>query len=334
MKLNFHTILTLLFIFSAQLAEASYTYYPYCGCGIFAQASVDGIFVDEPDIGFYGDGTVQNAALAVYDPSFLTARAGASVGYTFTPSYLWPSFGKNLQLYASTSYFTCSQKKETIFLNQPIEYYAIDGSGIGGRLDPANMRILNTFRSRQWESHTDAMVVGTHEFCDDFVLFAAVGFGYIYRSQNYSSNLFNIDISANGLNNGTITEDLETYYRGVKVELALSKRFCQCFVVTIAPTFGIYNACSDFCGQQNWGDLGLPNISYSEKLTETSYQGAFRGAVMWDWWGYYVGADGFVDYLSYVPGLFNPRDDVDGPSRILKKNSIRYGGGLVIGRFF
>ncbi|NGX57449.1 MAG: hypothetical protein K940chlam3_00341 [Chlamydiae bacterium] len=333
MRKSIQAIFALFLMFSSD-SEASYVYYPYCESGFFFDAGVEGIYVEEPDIGFYGLVTPDDTPAVIYDPSCLTARVSGSVGYTFFPTGMCRCFGENVQFFVTSSFFTCSQrgKKDLTDLG-PVQLFAINGGGVGNALEVSQ---VNNFHSCHWENHTDAMISGISDLCYGFSLHTAVGFGFIYRCQQFKSNLFNESIS---YNNGTITENLDTYYRGVKVEFGISKRFCDCWLVTMVPTFGIYDACTNLCAHQDWGQLadginGLDPVSQSEKLSLTAYQGAFRSSFLRDWCGYYVGGQVFVEYLSYVPGLFNPREDDDGPTRIVEKNSFRYGGGFVIGKIF
>ncbi len=322
-------IFSILTFCSFQVAESSILVHPHCGCGFFVDAAVEGIYVEEPDIGFYGLVDPDDTPAVVYDPSFLTARVNGTVGYSCVANRWFQCLGDHLQMYVSSSYFQCREKKERdLSGGSNIQLFSINGNGDGGVVPSTQDSI---FEACLWESHTDAMLAGKHCYCNGFSVFTALGFGFIYRHQQYKNQLVNPEFP---LDNGTITEDLDTYYRGVKLEFGVSRQFCDCWVVSIVPTFGIYSACTDFCGRQVWGQLGITPVSISGKLEKTAYQGALRASLLWNWCEYYFGGQAFADYLSYVPGLFNPREDDDGPARITEKDSFRYGGGFVVGKQF
>jgi len=319
---------SILMFCGVQAAESSILVYPHGGCGFFVDAAVEGIYVEEPDIGFYGLVDPDDTPAFVYDPSYLTLRVNGTVGYSCAANQWFECFGNYLHAYVSSSYFNCSEKKERDLSDGAnIQLFSINGNGDGGTIPSTQNSI---FEGCFWESHTNAMLAGTHCYCG-FSLFTAVGFAFIYRHQEYKSGLLNQTMI---FDNGTITEELDTYYRGVKIELGVSKQFCDCWIVSIVPTFGIYTACTDFSGMQTWGQLGIPAVSVAGKLEKRTYQGALRGSLLYHWCGYYVGGQAFGDYLSYVPGVMNPREDDDGAAHITEKNSFRYGGGFVVGKHF
>jgi len=326
MKRIFFSLLTVCFL---QVANGSILLYPYCGCGFFGDIAVEGIYVEEPDIGFYGLVDPDNTPAVVYDPSFLTARVGGTVGYTCSTNEWLECLGDQIMLYVSSSYFQCRDHAiKDLSGGSNIQLFSINGDGDGGEIPDTQE---SRFDSCIWENHTEAMLGGVNYGCYGINVHGAIGFGFIYRHQEYKSRLINPDIP---FDNGTITEQFDTYYRGVKIELGVSKRFCQCWVFSVAPAFGIYDAHTDFCGNQTWGGLGIDPVSIRKTYSRTAYQGALRGALLWEWCGYYFGGDAFVDYLSYVPGVFNPREDDDGSTHLVEKNSFRYGGGLVAGKKF
>lgn len=313
-------------------AESSLLLYPQDGCGFFMDAAVEGIYVEDPDIGFYGLVNEDDTPAVVYDPSFLTARYTGTVGYRLRPNTALSCLGQEVLLYASTSYFQCSgNRAESLDGQGLIQLWGIEGGGIGGIL-PSTQTSL--YSSCIWESHTEAMIGGVHRTCYGFDLFSAIGFGYLYRHQDYVSQLINFEIGP-GFNNGTITEDLNTQYRGVVVELGATKELCDWLTFSLVPRFGIYHAHTEFKGLQTWGSLSdaLPLQSVEETKQETAYQAGLRGALLFNWCDYYIGGQAFMDYLSYVPGVFNPRED-DQRARIVGKNSLRFGGGVVLGKAF
>jgi len=320
---------SILIFCSVQVAESSVLVHPHCGCGFFVDAAVEGIYVEEPDIGFYGLVDPDDTPAVIFDPSYLTARVNGTVGYTCVANDWFRCLGDQLQVYVSSSYFQCQEKKEQ---SSPegtgVQIFGIDGGGEGGTV-PGGQDAY--FEACLWENHTEAMLGGAHCYYGGFNLYSAVGFGFIYRHQQFKNRLVYPVVP---FDNGTITEDLDTYYRGVKIELGVSKQFCDCWTLSIVPTFGIYSACTEFCGYQTWGQSEFAPTSVAGKLEKTAYQGALRSSLVYDWCGYYFGGQAFVDYLSYVPGIFNIREDDDGPSHITEKNSFRYGGGFVIGKLF
>jgi len=327
MKRLFFSII--LILGAAQSIHGSLLVIPRDGCGFFIDAAVEGIYVEEPNIGFYGLVSPDDTPAAVYDPSFLTARVTGTVGATCEPNDYFRCFGNQLYAYVSTSYFQCSEKQNRDLNDgSDIQLFAIDGNGEGGTL-PSTQKAF--FDACHQESHTEAMLASTQCMNWGFDLFYAVGFGFIYRHQEYKSNLQNTELI---FDNGTVTETLSTYYRGVKLELGIIKRFCGCWTLSVVPTFGIYTAHTDFEGDQTWGMLGIEPFSLSRTYEQTAYQGALRASLIYDWCGYYVGGQAFADYLSFIPGVFNPREDDDGAARITEKNSFRYGGGFVMGTLF
>ncbi len=302
-------------------------YYPYAECGFFADGAVEGVLVENPEIGFYGLVDSDDTSAVVWDTNCLTDQWSGAVGWTGRPFKRCDP----VRVMGTVSYFNCGFKgKKNIDGNGLIQLFAINGGGIGGTIPEEQ---TNYFHFCNEEIRANALIATTYAWCDGITLYPAVGYGFISQNQTFESQLVNFALA--DLDNGTIHESLDTTYHGVNLELGISKRFCQCWVFTAVPFFGIYRACTEIDGVQNWGQIGFPTIHLDKKsVCEVAYRGGLRGAILWEWCEYHIGAEAFVDYLSYVPGIYNPREDNDGPARITKKNSFRYGGGLVIGRQF
>lgn len=301
-------------------------YYPDVECGFFFDGAVEGIYVENPDIGFYGLYNANDTPAVVWSTNCLGTRWSGAAGWTGRPVKCY----EPIRIMAAASYFDCGFKgKKNLENGGPIQIFHVAGGGAGGTIPETQN---NFFHFCQKEIHAGVFVSSTYSWCGGIVFYPAIGYSFISQDQSFDSRLINFE---NNFNNGTIHEALKTAYQGMNLEVAVAKRFFSSWVLTIIPTFGVYRACTELQATQNWGQNNLRTPLIPQKdVYQTAYQGSLRGGLFWQCSGYHIGGTAFADYLSYVPGILNPREDDDDHAYITKKTSFRYGGGLLVGRHF
>ncbi len=327
MKPYLFTVAVILCLFTSWNLESLPLYYPHREPGFFADGAVEGICVENPEAGFYGLVSPVGASAVIWDPDCLTTRWSGSAGWAGKlRTCPWP-----MRFMAAASYFNCDfSGAQNLEDEGDVQLFAIDGGGMGGTI-PATQN--NFFHFSHKETQINALVSGVCNWCDGIILYPAAGYGFICQNQSFNSQLVNFDLG--DFNNGTVHETLDTTYHGVNFELGAVKRCARCLVVTVIPFFGIYSARAEMNGVQDWGDNPMPALHLdTQVMWEIAYRGGLRGAILWECCRYHIGVQAFADYLSFTPGLYNPREDDEGPARITKKNSLRFGGGLVAGCHF
>lgn len=292
---------------------------------LFVSGAVEGIKVESPDIAFYG--LNGGAPAVVWNPSCLGIRWSGLAGIRVP----WTLFSRPVSIIATGSFFNCSFKKnKNLDGKGPIGLFPITGEGPGGEI-PSTQN--NYFHFSQKETHVNALISSMYICGGDVIFTPAFGYGYIYQDRDFSSQLINYALA--DLNDGTIYESLNTAYHGAVGAAAISKRFWEKGILTIIPTFGVYHARTAFEATQNWGELGFNTINIPETDSyEFAYLASLRSGLLWDFCDFQIGGSVFVEYLSYVPNIYNPKNDHDYPSRVTEKSSLRYGGGVIANKLF
>lgn len=308
-------------------------YYPTQIPALTLDGAVEGMRIENPDISFYGKITGVDQPAVTFSPSVAAPSFSLALGVIAEDQYSFLGSPKAMLL-VSESY--CNGRKQIIqTLGEPgdpkLTLWPIDGSGSGGGGGAIPATERNTFRVRDQENQVISLLATEIPLAYGLYVYPAVGYCYYSRDLHFSSQIQNYVIN---FDNGVITESLKTEYQGSRFELGVARRFFSSLLLLVVPSFSVLSSETSFHANQTFGDNPIAPVSISQKLNRVAYQAGFRIALLFECGRYHLGGIVTGDYYTFVPGIFNPREDDDGPAHITIKNSVRYGGGIVIGATF
>ena len=315
----------LLMVFCASLcADLPYQpAFPYQGS---AGIAIGGAKADNPPMSFYGSFSNDGAPAVTYDsdvkgPYF---SLGASYALPLPKPFCFVSDVVVLAVRDGIYFGECSH---TTRLGEPddaelIDLFAIDGSGAGGTIAVTQE---GSFSMHQTENQLDAMVALQLFRCDGIFLMPAVGYTATYRRSKMESSLVDYET---GFNNGTVFEKINTWMQGARFEVGLFKGFCMNWWTLVLPSIAVYHSNNELEGTQDFGDNGSTLYTVDNHLGKNGFEASCKIYLGFDWCQWNFTGYLFGRYQSFVPGVYNPREDDDGPAHLTTKNATLWGGGL------
>ncbi|GEM_PF-2592818 len=290
----------------------------------------DGVKIDNPEVSFYGQTANPTRPGVTNDCDIGTGVFGAqwAAGMPIPKDLCF--FGQTCVVVAHNRFIfgSACADKELVRSGQTLNLYGIDGSGFGGVI-PFNQ--LSRFKAEQLQNDFNLLFARPFLIGGGFTLYPAIGYSAIFRSLKMKNQLINLDTQ---FDNGTVHENLISWYNGGKIELALVKKFHANWCAEIIPFIAGYRLHTTLNGTQNFGQNATPSVSLSTGKLQAAYSTGVRFSVQSSFCGFSVGGQIFGEFLSRVPGILNPRDDDDLPARITDKNANLWGGGLFLGRSY
>lgn len=255
--------------------------------------------IELADVTFYGQlGT--NRPGSVYSPTIWGTRVGGAASYGYFRArdhFLWGS----------------SSAGQTFTPFDMILVPAIDG-GSASLVEVGEVK--EEFRSYYRENDFDLMVLHRFDLCDGLSINPAFGYSTVYLWRGVKSQL----------EATRVEEILHTAYHGGRAELEFRQQFRGPLAFSITPGFAAYYASTDLLASQEWSE---GPIHVKKGRGDVCFRGILEVTGSYSWKTKYVGLIGYIDYMSYIPGVWNPRTQGEF-LRLVDSNSLRFGVGATI----
>lgn len=277
---------------------------------------IGGAKADNPQIGFYGTTKSAAAPGVVFDADLggwkgaveLSGKRG--IPFSLISSFFWGQWSSS----------------KRIGDGEEIDYLmlvSIDGSGQEIAL-PLNQKAR--YQLEEWISDSAFMGRFFLEQLGPFRLLVKGGPALLYRLTEHCCGLVD---HLTGDKNGSIREGVSSLFVGGRIgfELEVDPGF---MTLQLIPEFTLYRGWHRFRGAMDFGENHLLPVSFVKQSERPAYDAKIRLLISREIYSREWGLELFAHFISYAPGIFNPRSQEDQAADLTNQNSTLWGGGIFL----